>query len=138
MPQEDSKQYYLHFINFLLQQKRVLIEIGIRYDLTAMQTLSLLLLDRPLHMHSLSVAFSCDASNVTGIVDGMRHKQLVQRLENPSDRRVRMIGLSPKGTELRNKILAELVDETDPNPIFQKLSSGELKTFFELIGKVTQ
>jgi hypothetical protein len=29
--EKDLKHYYLHFIDFLLQQKRVLIEIGFRF-----------------------------------------------------------------------------------------------------------
>jgi DNA-binding MarR family transcriptional regulator len=138
MLQEDLKQYYLRFIDFLLLQKRILIDIGFRYDLTPMQTLALLLLDKPLPMRSLTTAFGCDASNVTGIVDGLQHKDLVQRYENPNDRRVRMIELSQSGAKLRNTLFTHLVNEVDPNPIFSKLNPQELKTFFQLLDKVTQ
>jgi DNA-binding MarR family transcriptional regulator len=138
MIQEDLKQYYLSFIDFLLQQKRVLVEIGLRHSLTPMQTLALLLLDKPLPMGSLTTAFGCDASNVTGIIDGLQNKQLVQRYENPQDRRIRMLELSKNGTKLRNALFVQLIDEIDPNPIFSKLSAQELKTFFRLVDKVTQ
>jgi DNA-binding MarR family transcriptional regulator len=136
--EKDLKHYYLHFIDFLLQQKRVLIEIGFRYELTPMQTLALLLLDKPLPMRSLSATFGCDASNITGIIDGLQHKNLVQRVENPADRRIRMLELSKAGTRLRDTLFANLIDEVDPNPIFSKLNSQELRTFFNLVDKVTQ
>jgi DNA-binding MarR family transcriptional regulator len=138
MIQEDLKQYYLSFIGFLLQQKRVLVEIGLRHGLTPMQTLALLLLDKPLPMGSLTTAFGCDASNVTGIIDGLQNKQLVQRYENPQDRRIRMLELSKNGAKLRNTLFVQLINEIDPNPIFSKLSAQELKTFFHLVDKVTQ
>jgi DNA-binding MarR family transcriptional regulator len=136
--EDDLKHYYLTFIDFLLQQKRVLLDIGIRYELTPMQSLALLFLSKPLPMHSLTAAFGCDASNVTGIVDGLQHKELVQRVEAPNDRRVRMLELSENGIKLRNTLFAQLIDEVDPNPIFSKLNPQELKMFFHLIDKVTQ
>jgi DNA-binding MarR family transcriptional regulator len=136
--EEDLKHYYLTFIDFLIQQKRVLIEIGLRYELTPMQTLALLLLDKPLPMRSLTATLGCDASNVTGIVDGLQHKNLVQRVEDPNDRRIRMLELSDTGIKLRDTLFAYLIDEVDPNPIFSKLNPQELQTFFHLIDKVTQ
>lgn len=139
MPQEeDFKRYYLNFVSFLLQQKHILVEIGAQYGLTSMQTLALLLLEKPLPMNSLTTIFGCDASNITGIVDGLHRKNLVDRVENPNDRRVRLLVLSTVGKELRDTLFKQLVDEVDPNPIFSKLSIQELKTFFQLVDKVTQ
>jgi|SRR5581483_836931 len=136
--EEDLKCYYLNFVNFLLQQKQVLVEIGICHDLTPMQTIALLLLEKPLPMSSLTTLFGCDASNVTGIVDGLEHKELVNRVENPKDRRVRLLVLSTTGMKLRDTLFKQLIDEVEPNPIFSKLSLSELKTFFRLVDKVTQ
>jgi DNA-binding MarR family transcriptional regulator len=135
--EDDLKKYYLNFINFLLQQKQVLIEIGLRHELTPMQTLALLLLEKPLPMRSLTTLFGCDASNVTGIVDGLQNKSLVTRIESPDDRRVRMLVLSRSGVTLRTLLFKQLIDEVDPNPIFSKLSTQELITFFGLVDKVT-
>jgi DNA-binding MarR family transcriptional regulator len=135
--QQDLEQYYLRFIDFLLLQKRILIDIGLLYGLTPMQTMALLILDKQQPMSYLTATFNCDASNVTGIVDGLQAKHLVQRLENPDDRRVRIIELSQHGKELRNTLLKHLVDKSDPNPIFTKLNRQELKQFFGLIDKLT-
>lgn len=137
-PEDDLKRYYLNFVNFLLQQKQVLIEVGLRHDLTSMQTLALLILDKPLPMGSLTTTLGCDASNVTGIVDGLQRKDLVKRVEDSSDRRVRMLVLSESGIKLRDTLFKQVIDEVDPNPIFAKLSLQELKTFFQLVDKVTQ
>lgn len=134
----DLKQYYLNFISFLLQQKHVLVDIGLQHELTSMQTLALLVLDKPLPMNSLTATLGCDASNVTGIIDGLQSKDLVKRIEDPDDRRVRVLVLSENGIRLRNALFKQLIDEVDPNPIFSKLSISELKTFFHLVDKVTQ
>jgi DNA-binding MarR family transcriptional regulator len=136
MNEQDTRHYYLRFVEFLLLQKRTLADIGLLYDLTPMQTLALLLLEKPQPMHFLTTSFACDASNVTGIVDGLQHKELVNRFENPQDRRMRMVELSQHGRDLRAAILAHLTDEEDPNPVFSKLSQQELKTFFKLVDKV--
>lgn len=136
--EQDLKQYYLNFVGFLLQQKRVLIDIGLHFGLTPMQTLALLLLEKPLPMNSLTTTLGCDASNVTGIVDGLQNKDLVRRIENPEDRRMRMLILSKAGEKLRSTLFEHLIDEIDPNPIFSKLNQQELRTFFRLIDKVTQ
>jgi DNA-binding MarR family transcriptional regulator len=135
---QGLEEYYLRFVSFLLLQKKILIDIGLQYELTPMQTLTLLLLEKPQPMHFLTTSFCCDASNVTGIVDGLQHKELVHRFESPEDRRIRMVELSEHGLKLRGTLLSHLIDKTNPNPIFTKLNAEELKVFFQLVDKVTQ
>ena len=86
-------------------QPRV-IELGSKYDLTAMQTLTLFMLDRPCPMHALRKAFNCDASNITGVVDKLEARGLIARQAADHDRRVKVLVVTEKGRELRRKLFA--------------------------------
>jgi DNA-binding MarR family transcriptional regulator len=52
-------------------------------------------------MSSLAGKLFCDASNVTGIVDRLEARGLIERRAAPHDRRVKLIALTPEGEELR-------------------------------------
>lgn len=80
------------------------------YGLTPpqMQTLCLLKPATPSPMSKLSCQLACDASNVTGIADRLEAQGFVVRKDDPSDRRLKMIVLTEKGTALRHKIMTEL------------------------------
>lgn len=129
-----AEKYYPTFIDFLLSQKKVVGNVGAKYGLTPMQSLAILMLVEPMPMHKMTESFNCDASNVTGIVDGLQNKDLAGRFENSTDRRVRVVGLMPKGEELREKLINDLLGNV--NPIFEKLNQEELNIFFGLINKV--
>lgn len=129
-----AEQYFPAFIDFLLLQKKAIVTVGSKHDLTPMQCLALLMLAEPMPMHKITETFNCDASNVTGIVDGLQNKGLATRFESEKDRRIRMVKLKPKGAELRNHIQYELLGKD--NPIFTSLGQSELTTFFDLINKV--
>jgi DNA-binding MarR family transcriptional regulator len=86
-------------------------------------------------MHSFTKIFHCDASNTTGIIDGLERKKLVGRFESPSDRRVKMIKITPKGAKIRESIISSQTN--DDSFIIKKLSSSELSSFVKLIEKIT-
>ena len=68
-------------------------------------------LKEPIAMSTLAEAKGCDPSNVTGLVDRIARLGLVQRLPDESDRRVRLLSLTPKGEEVRDAIEHELASE---------------------------
>jgi DNA-binding MarR family transcriptional regulator len=80
--------------------------------LTFSQAHALRLLDpgRPLPMRSLAERLFCDASNVTGIVDRLEARGLVERRSAEGDRRVKALTLTPAGAELRERVL-EIMNE---------------------------
>jgi DNA-binding MarR family transcriptional regulator len=55
-----------------------------------------------------AVQNSCDPSNVAGVIDRIERLGLVQRTPDPSDRRVRLLSLTPDGRRVRRTIDAEL------------------------------
>ena len=59
-----------------------------------------------LHMPSqLAELCGVTKATMTGLVDGLENEGLVVRHPSPDDRRVTLVGLSPKGIELLDRIL---------------------------------
>jgi DNA-binding MarR family transcriptional regulator len=130
--------FYLSLLTFLLHNKHKLIEISATAGLTPMQAFTLLLTDNdhPKPMAMFGKLFDCDASNVTGIVDGLEHKGLVKRAEHPTDRRIKVIRLQPAGEALRLQLTEKLVDSGDS--FLAGLDDAEAQTFVKLIDKLSR
>jgi DNA-binding MarR family transcriptional regulator len=75
-----------------------------RVGLPMPQAVALLGLDTPLSQRELADCLRYDASNITGIVDALEQRGLVERQVDPADRRVRRIVVTEQGRAL--------VDET--------------------------
>src|SRR2546423_3247453 len=80
------------------------------HELTKPQAGALLQLDpdRPIPMSGLAGALMCDASNVTGIVDRLEDRGLVERQSAPHDRRIKMLAVTPDGARVRRELDARL------------------------------
>jgi DNA-binding MarR family transcriptional regulator len=129
------EQSYLALVEFLMLSKQRLIEIGTKYHLSSMQTITLLLLEEPRPMGTLRHIFNCDASNVTGIIDGLEQKQLVTRYEVHSDRRVKMVRLLARGKRVRSTLLTHLTSKDQY--VLASLSPSEAANFIDLVQKIT-
>lgn len=75
-------------------------------ELTAVQAHALRLLEpeRPLAMSELADVLHCHASNVTGIVDRLEARGLVERRAG-RDRRVKTLALTEDGARLRERVV---------------------------------
>ncbi len=73
------------------------------FDLSFAQAMALRELDDPLPMRDLADRLCCDASNVTGIVDRLEARELVERRNVVGDRRVKHIVLTDAGRALREE-----------------------------------
>src|ERR1700745_2983962 len=91
MSNDASEAWSLLFRLFVSQRGRVP-TIAAEFELSPMQAHVLRLLEpgRPLPMRVLAGKLCCDASNVTGIVDRLEQRGLVERRASQKDRRVRM------------------------------------------------
>src|ERR1700738_895301 len=74
--------------------------------LTPQQAHALRSLDpaRPVPMRELAAGIMCDASTVTGIVDRLEDRGLVERRPDPDDRRVKGLVVTPVGIEMRDRV----------------------------------
>nr|WP_163995155.1 MarR family transcriptional regulator [Pyxidicoccus caerfyrddinensis] len=66
--------------------------------------------EAPLAMSTLANYLSCDASNVTGLVDRMEARGLVERRSSEQDRRVKMLVLTDAGAALRERLLERMAE----------------------------
>jgi DNA-binding MarR family transcriptional regulator len=65
-------------------------------------------LDRPISMRELAERLKSDPSNVTGLIDRLETRGLVERRPHPSDRRIKGLALTPAGAQLRERLFARL------------------------------
>ncbi|MEU4620204.1 MarR family transcriptional regulator [Actinoplanes sp. NPDC023801] len=79
-------------------------------DLPPAQALALVNLRGSVPMRDLADQLSCDASNVTGIVDGLERRGLVTRCTDPADRRVKRLVLTDEGQRRRDVLAARSHD----------------------------
>ena len=59
-------------------------------------------------MSALAESLFCDASNVTGIVDRLTARELIERRDDPRDRRVKLVALTEEGVVARERIRQRL------------------------------
>lgn len=86
----------------------------------------------PLPMRELATALACDNSNVTGIVDRLEDRGLVERRPARHDRRVKMLVVTPEGARLRDAIRRRM--SATPEPL-QRLSADEQRVLRDLLRK---
>lgn len=107
-----------------------------KYGLTPTQAFTLMHIqpDNPRPMSYLCESFGCDASNMTGIIDGLEQKHLVSRQSRATDRRIKEIRLEPAGLQIRQAITEGLMDRN--NALFSKLTTAECITFAQLLRRI--
>lgn len=81
-------------------------------------------------MGSLAGEWVCDASNATWIVDRLENQGLAERRPSRTDRRVKMVVLTPKGVKVRAELMAEL---HKPPPEFLALSEDQLRAICDAL-----
>jgi DNA-binding MarR family transcriptional regulator len=102
---EDVVDGLLEVVN---RVHRVVCSVAARHELTPQQLELLRMLAVPVSMRAFAEELSCDPSNVTGLVDRAERLGLVERVPDPSDRRVRILKLTTKGRNLRSTINREV------------------------------
>src|ERR671931_1128396 len=85
--------------------KRERFQLAQEYGFSPMQLFALSALEpgREVPMSSLADTLLCDASNVTGIVDRLEARNLIERRAAARDRRVKLIALTEEGGRLRDE-----------------------------------
>jgi len=96
--------------------KRRFMTIASEFELSPPQVMALRQLDpdEPKPMSELALALRCDNSNVTGIVDRLEDRGLVERRPAAHDRRVKMLSITPRGAQVRAGLAARLDEPPEP------------------------
>lgn len=100
------------------------------FDLSFGQAMALRQLDGPVPMGELAQRLCCDASNVTGIVDRLEERGLVERRVLPGDRRVKHLVLTDAGRAMRERHQAALMVDL---PLVVDLSADERRLLGDLL-----
>jgi DNA-binding MarR family transcriptional regulator len=86
-------------------------------------------------MRALAAGWKCDASWVTGIVDGLEERGYAQRQAHPSDRRIKVVLITPLGQQAKAKALDCLYE---PPASIEALTSAEQRQLRDLMAKLTR
>src|SRR6266576_3245821 len=89
--------------------------------------------DRPISMRELAERLKSDPSNVTGLIDRLEARGLVERRPDPKDRRIKGLALTPAGARLRERLFARLY--AAPRPIAE-LSERDLRILTDVLQRI--
>jgi MarR family transcriptional regulator, organic hydroperoxide resistance regulator len=81
-------------------------------------------------MSALAETLFCDASNVTGIVDRLEARGLMERRDSPGDRRVKLIALTDDGIVMREQVRQRL---HEPPEQIAALSGQDKRTLRDVL-----
>jgi DNA-binding MarR family transcriptional regulator len=99
-------------------------------DLSPPQMIALRFLRDGKPMGELAEVMHCDNSNITGIVDRLEQRGLVERRPAQHDRRVKLLVLTEEGARLREE-LERLMGE--PPPSIAGLSRGDQRALRDIL-----
>ena len=122
-------------VQFSFTQRASLPAMAAELELSPAQChlLNLIEPDSPMPMGQLAGALACDASNVTGLVDRLESRGLIERRPSAGDRRVKVLSLTPLGARLRAALLARM---TAPPANLARLSPEEQRTLVKLLRRL--
>ncbi len=124
-------------VQFSFTQRATLPAMAAELELSPAQchVLNLLEPGRPMPMGQLAGALSCDASNVTGLVDRLESRGLIERRPSEQDRRVKVISLTPLGARLRASLIKRM---TAAPPTLARLSPEEQRALVRLLRRLVE
>jgi DNA-binding MarR family transcriptional regulator len=136
-PRNPRCEAWQLLLRFSFEQRATLPALAAELELSPAQChlLNLIEPDRPIPMGELASALSCDASNVTGLVDRLESRGLLQRRPSPQDRRVKVLSLTPLGARVK----AALVDRmTSSPPTLGRLSEADQRALARILRRLLE
>ena len=129
---QDACRAWQLLMKFFFAQRNHLPSSRGEFNLSPIQCHVLHLIEpgRPLPMSRLADTLSCDASNVTGLVDRLESRGLVLRRSSPQDRRVKVLHLTPAGARLRTQLLRQMTGGSLP---LSRLSLGQQRALLKIL-----
>jgi DNA-binding MarR family transcriptional regulator len=120
---------------FFTHARPRMMAVAQEFELSPPQTIVLRLLDEPKPMGALAQLMHCDNSNMTGLVDRLSERGLVERTEAEGDRRVRLIALTHRGAEVRRELVRRMGEP--PAPIIS-LSSADQRALTAILRRALE
>jgi DNA-binding MarR family transcriptional regulator len=122
-------------IQLLLTQRGQLPVLAATLELSPAQCHVLYVIEpgKPVPMKQLATQLSCDASNVTGLVDRLELRGLIRRVPHAADRRVKVLDLTPTGAKLRAELVARM---STPPPELGRLSARDQRELERILSRL--
>ena len=99
-------------------------------ELSPPQGIVLRFLDEPRPMGELAALMRCDNSNMTGIVDRLEERGLVERTAAERDRREKLIALTERGREIRDELNRRMAE---PPEVIEHLSPADQRALRDIL-----
>ena len=126
VPAKDARARFAPLVANVAREWRRAVDARLQvYGLTEATWLPLLRIARseaPMRQNELAASLSLDGSSVVRLLDALENSGLVERCEDPVDRRAKSLALTPRGRrtvdqvervsqDIRNLVLGEAPDE---------------------------
>ena len=106
-----------------------------QHGLTPQQAKALLALDEALPMRRVAERVGAEPSNITGIVDRLQTRGLVERQADPTDRRIKLIATTDAGKSVAAELRNHLRFASDP---LIALTEPQRRTLRDLLYLMTE
>ncbi|GAB2715102.1 MarR family winged helix-turn-helix transcriptional regulator [Streptomyces bullii] len=83
-------------------------QVSDKLGLTSAQAVALRELPEPRTLRELAQRMHCEASNATFVADRLEAMGLLERRPHPTDRRAKLLHLTPEGAALRKEVIRHL------------------------------
>ena len=119
-------------MDLVMAERARIPQIAAEFQLSPPQVHALRMLEpeQPLPMGRLACALGCDASNVTGIVDRLEQRGLIERRPSDRDRRVKVLVVTAQGAKVRKALMIRL---SEPPQSIAALSPAERRRLAGLL-----
>ena len=89
--------------------------------------------DPPISMRELAERLKSDPSNVTGLIDRLEARGLVERRADPTDRRIKGLALTTVGARMRERLFARLYSAP---PAVAELSECDQRSLRDVLQRI--
>ena len=116
-------------------QRPAFVAAAREFDLLPPHVIALRSLERPIPMGELARMLACDNSNVTGIIDRLEERGLVERRAAKRDRRVKLVALTPEGERLKESVEDRMAV---PPPPIEALSVEDQRVLRDVLRRAAE
>lgn len=104
-----------------------------KHSLTPVQAKVLMFLNEATPMNRIAETLCCDPSNITGVVDRLEERGLLDREEAPTDRRVKFLQVTGTGKKMRDAFAQDLFSDV---PGMKGLSPAQVAEMHRMLARL--
>jgi DNA-binding MarR family transcriptional regulator len=136
-PEEDlAREAWAPLFELIQERMRHFPGLAAEFELSPVQAHVLRMLGYgPQPMSVLAGYLACDASNVTGLVDRLEGRGLVERRSAEHDRRVKLLCLTEPGAEVRQRLMERIAE---PPAAISALSAADLRALRDVMRRAVE